>query len=166
MSASVASASEPSGRVAVRSVEFGERHPLFRPAGGFEALHFRDTQLDSPRAGVLREVRQRSSTKAGGGRYVPPIAATDKRWCDGFLELLAGAWATEPVSPERDAAAATTPVYLPDTVLRRAVARALGKSTGEPITRGDMAALRTLNPDHGCGSWLASSGPSICVSFA
>ena len=119
------------------------------PAGGFEALHFRDTQLDSPRAGVLREVRQRSSTKAGGGKYVPPIAATDKQWCDGFLELLAGAWATEPASPESDAAAATTPVYLPDTVLRRAVARALGKSPGDPITRGDMAALRALNPDHG-----------------
>ena len=148
VAASTASAFESFGRVvAVRLVEFGERHPPFQPAGGFEALHFRDTQLDTPRAGVPREVGQRSSAKAAGG--VPPIAATDKPWCDRLLERLAGTWAAEPVSPESDAAAATTPIHLPDTVLRRAVARALGKSPVDLITRRDMAALRALNPDHG-----------------
>lgn len=120
------------------------------PAGGFEASQQRTMRFDLPQSGPLHEPRRGLPAKAGGDRHDPTIEATDKAWCDRLLAYLASVPAEEP-SPEGagDAAAAATPVHIPDAVLRRAVVEALGKSPGDPITRGQMATLRTLSPESG-----------------
>ena len=65
-----------------------------------------------------------------------------------LLVALAASWATAapavplPYASENDS---ETLVDIPDTALRRAVERALDKEAGDPITRDEMATLRSLS---------------------
>ena len=108
----------------------------------------RTMRFDFP-LGALGEARPGLPANAAGGKSDPVMAANSKPWCDGFLEGLARARTAEPMSPADAGDAPATPVDIPDAILRQAVAEALGKSRADPITRGEMATLRTLNPQSG-----------------
>ena len=137
--APAAVASELSWReTAVRPAEFGESPVQFSPASAFEALK--------------RQARQRLSAKAGGSAM--PSAMDDRplcEWLAAWAETIVAA--TEdpslPLPSADEAIASGTLVDLPDAALRKAVEEALGKASGDPIVRGEMATLRTLNSETG-----------------
>ena len=106
-----------------------------------------------------------------GDHRPSPEATGVPRWCElvaGFTPPVAAA----PAVAVPSAGARATPaarVAIPDAYLRKAVEEALGKAQGEPVTRGEMATLRTLSAELGVreltGIEYATNLDRLCLAW-